>query len=663
MKSHRILHGDVWACLLTLKDASFDCVITSPPYWQQRNYGFHEQLGREDRLEDYLAKLVQIFDLLRYKLVSKGVFYLNLGDKYIAKYGNTSLALIPFKLAFFLKKSGWRLEDILIWYKPNHMPSSVKNRFTNTYEPIFVLTRERDNYYQEYKKYNSFSSILKVPLQPLQYKHMASFPEKLVETLLSMGLPETARILDPFAGSGTTCAAVQTQSSGYFNSVKMTSVMIEANPEFIRIIQERCKIQNSAITKVSFEKYSVKPLPRDGRIPAKTNKKEVPLRSSRLNTNRVFLEIFQSTDEFNTFYPALNDESFYSAMPNDGICFIGLSKPIIEDIMTFSYLDRWIIRNIIVVPKNGHWLPIFFLVKDIKSVKYRFNLDRVRVSLQTPQENWKNTNFLGYRVERTQTLFINPRSGKIARILTKFADGLPHWVVVHWNSGNNSIEEVLDDNNSLRKIQMNCPSCLSLLASYYNRSSKLHCPDCNTELWDSWERIPALSLPKREEPDMDLCEIGPPQTRPMSKEYKGKFKNTERMNRGQSPGARSSLDEPFFSVKRFFSVNQPLVCDYLNLHRKKKNLTKVGLTKLFPVKYEHTVGHWLRKDMGGSLPKSEDLQKLNKILDLDKTYLEYIGRTGIKLQTVQLTKKGKNPGDFLDFPIKTIISMLQKLGT
>ncbi|MFW9779673.1 MAG: DNA-methyltransferase [Candidatus Heimdallarchaeota archaeon] len=661
MKPHRILHGDVWACLLTLEDASIDCVVTSPPYWQQRDYGFQGQLGREDGLEDYLAKLVQIFDLLRFKLVSKGVFYLNLGDKYITKYGNTSLALIPFKLAYFLKKSGWHLEDILIWYKPNHMPSSVKNRFTNTYEPIFVLTRNQKNYYEEYKKLNPFSAILSIPLQSLPYKHMASFPEKLVETLLSMGLPETARILDPFAGSGTTCVAAQNISSGYFNKIKMTSVMIEANPEFIRIIQERCKLQNSTITRVPSEKYPEKSLPMLNRIPKRVTTITVPFPFLRPKMNKVFLEIFQSSEEFNSFYPELNDESVYSTMPDDAIYFIGLSKPIIEDIMAFSHLNRWVIRNIIVVPKNGHWLPIFFLVKDIKSVRYRFNLDRIRISLQTPQETWENTDFLGYRVERTQTLFNNPYSGKIVRVLTKFTDGLPHWVVVHWDSGNNSIEEVLDASDSLQ-IQMKCPSCSSSLVSYYSRSKKLSCPACNIQLWTSWERIPILSLPKREEPSFKPDTTAPANVRPPPKIYSGKFKNTERLNRGQSPGARSSLEEPFFSVKRYFSVNQPLVCDYLNLHRKKKNLTKVGLTNLFPSKYKHTVGHWLRKDMGGSLPKLDDIQKLKVILDLDDPYVDYIGRTGIKLQTVQTTKKGKNPGDFLDYPIETITSMLQKLG-
>jgi site-specific DNA-methyltransferase (adenine-specific) len=663
MRSHRILHGDVWACLLTLENASIDCIITSPPYWQQRNYGFREQLGHEEKLEDYLAKLVTIFDLLREKLVPQGVFYLNLGDKYLSKYGNSSLALIPFRLVYHLKKSGWRLEDILIWYKPNHMPSSVKNRLTNTYEPIFVLTKEPTNYYQKFKENNELSTILSIPLQPLPYKHMATFPEKLVETLLLMGLPPTARILDPFAGSGTTCVGAQTISSGYFSNIKMTSIMIEANPEFVKIIQERCKISRSRIIQVPFEEYSTRPLTKDRFFPDKTNGKRFDSNITPLNAGYVFIKMFQSSSEFNSFLPSLSEEGLNSELPNDGICFIGLSDPIIEDIMVFSSLKRWIVRNIIVVPQNGGWKPIVFLVKDIKSVRYRFNLDSIRVSPQTPQGGWKSKNFLGLRVERTQALFKTPLSGKIAKILKKYSNGLPQWVVVHWNSGKTSIEEVMDEDLSFREIQLNCPSCLSPLATYHDGQKNVKCPNCQITLWESWEWIPILKTPPRKEPDLDSDLIKPPKVIQTKRKYEGKFRDTEKMNRGQSPGARSSLEEPFFSVKRFFSVNQPLVCDYLNLHRKKTSLTKIGLTKLFPPDYKHTVGHWLRKDMGGSLPKLNDLQKLKEILNLDDSYVDYVGRTGIKLQTVQHTRRGKNPGDFLNLPLNTVISLLQKLGT
>ena len=73
MTIHKILYGDVWASLSTLENNSVDCVITSPPYWSQRNYGFNGQIGLENTLDDYIARLVTIFNHLRQKLKSEGV--------------------------------------------------------------------------------------------------------------------------------------------------------------------------------------------------------------------------------------------------------------------------------------------------------------------------------------------------------------------------------------------------------------------------------------------------------------------------------------------------------------------------------------------------------------------------------------------------------------
>ncbi|MFX0207097.1 MAG: DNA-methyltransferase, partial [Candidatus Hodarchaeota archaeon] len=254
---HKILFGDVWAALTTLEDHSIDCVVTSPPYWAQRDYGFKGQIGNELSLPDYLAKLVTIFTLMRQKLKPKGNFFLNIGDKYVSKYGNTPLAMIPYLLAFYLVRDGWNLEDIIIWYKPNHMPTPVKNRLTNTYEPIFVFSRSNENHYAKYKQKVNLSNILKIPLQPVPYKHLATYPERLVETLLRFDFPNDALILDPFAGSGTTCKAVQNISEGYFNPIKMRSIMIEANKEYVKIIKQRCNIKNTAIQKIPYRSYEI----------------------------------------------------------------------------------------------------------------------------------------------------------------------------------------------------------------------------------------------------------------------------------------------------------------------------------------------------------------------------------------------------------------------
>jgi site-specific DNA-methyltransferase (adenine-specific) len=119
MKSDILIYGDVYAGLEYLQDNSISVAITSPPYWNQRDYKFKGQVGQEKTPEEYIGRLVKIYNKLRQKLRDNGIFFLNVGDKYLNQYGKSHLLQIPYRLAYH--------------YKPNHMPSSVKDRFGNTY--------------------------------------------------------------------------------------------------------------------------------------------------------------------------------------------------------------------------------------------------------------------------------------------------------------------------------------------------------------------------------------------------------------------------------------------------------------------------------------------------------------------------------------------------
>lgn len=101
----RLIHSDVYAGLSYLPDNSIDIAITSPPYWRQRDYGFDGQLGCEPDYHTYIGKLIAIFRVLKYKLKDDGIFLLNTGDKYIQRYGKSYLGIIPYKLAYFMKKT------------------------------------------------------------------------------------------------------------------------------------------------------------------------------------------------------------------------------------------------------------------------------------------------------------------------------------------------------------------------------------------------------------------------------------------------------------------------------------------------------------------------------------------------------------------------------
>ncbi|KKK53654.1 hypothetical protein LCGC14_3092630, partial [marine sediment metagenome] len=77
-----ILQGDVLAVLKTLPDSLVDCVVTSPPYWGLRDYGSNGQMGLEPTLEEYIAKMTEVFREVRRVLKDTGVMWLNMGDGY-----------------------------------------------------------------------------------------------------------------------------------------------------------------------------------------------------------------------------------------------------------------------------------------------------------------------------------------------------------------------------------------------------------------------------------------------------------------------------------------------------------------------------------------------------------------------------------------------------
>lgn len=147
--------GDVRRALTKLPDNCVDCIITSPPYWQQRDYKHPEQIGKENSYTDYISNLVKIFTEIKRILKPTGTFFLNIGYKYY----NKELLLIPELLAMELQKNGWTLLNKIIWHKPNAMPSSLDSRFSNVYEPVFLFVKQES-------KYNYYLSIdeLRLPV-------------------------------------------------------------------------------------------------------------------------------------------------------------------------------------------------------------------------------------------------------------------------------------------------------------------------------------------------------------------------------------------------------------------------------------------------------------------------------------------------------------------
>lgn len=152
----------------SLEAESVDCIITSPPYWQLRDYGFADQWGLEPTYQEYLEHLWQFMSEANRVLKKTGTAWINLGDTY-GKSGESGgnqaklreaqpikrpniamdkcLLLIPHRFAIGCIDRGWILRNDIIWAKRNGMPESVTDRFSKKHEFIFMFAKSKKYYF------------------------------------------------------------------------------------------------------------------------------------------------------------------------------------------------------------------------------------------------------------------------------------------------------------------------------------------------------------------------------------------------------------------------------------------------------------------------------------------------------------------------------------
>ena len=173
MEINRIYNEPCLDTLSKMDDNSIDCVITSPPYWQLRDYGYEGQWGLEPTFQEYLEHLWSLMDEIYRILKSDGTVWINLGDTYNGnKIGNTSnkgyienevidtfrkekiegiknkcLLLIPHRFAIGSIERGWILRNDCIWAKRNGMPESVTDRFSKKHEYMFFMVKSEKYFF------------------------------------------------------------------------------------------------------------------------------------------------------------------------------------------------------------------------------------------------------------------------------------------------------------------------------------------------------------------------------------------------------------------------------------------------------------------------------------------------------------------------------------
>lgn len=146
-----ILQGDALARLRELPSDSVDCVITSPPYFQLRDYGVTGQLGLEETVDAWVEGLRKVCAEIGRVLKPTGALWLNLGDSYSRhpRYGALpkSFLLGPERLALALVRDGWIVRSKVVWAKTNPMPTSIADRLNATYEVVYFLVRSPRYYF------------------------------------------------------------------------------------------------------------------------------------------------------------------------------------------------------------------------------------------------------------------------------------------------------------------------------------------------------------------------------------------------------------------------------------------------------------------------------------------------------------------------------------
>ena len=255
----RLYQGDCREILPHIEQESVHCVVTSPPYFWQRDYEVDGQIGLESSIDGYVNNIRAAFRGIRHVLRKDGTVFLNLGDTYYSAKGQPhgpdaknrarrfglravdasglglprkSMIGIPWRVALALAQDGWTLRSSIVWVRQSSIPEpTAQDRPWRKYEFIFLFSREPRYYFNRAALAGEEDVWFIEPERNSQSRgtHFAPYPRALAERCIAAGCPTDGTVLDPFVGGGTTMSVAL--------EMGRSTIGIELNPTFCEHIR------------------------------------------------------------------------------------------------------------------------------------------------------------------------------------------------------------------------------------------------------------------------------------------------------------------------------------------------------------------------------------------------------------------------------------------
>jgi len=269
MTNHKIIIGDS-RNMTEVADESIHLVITSPPYWQLKDYGNGSQIGFDDSYEDYINNLNIAWSQCHRVLKNGCRLCVNIGDQFARSvyYGRYKVIPIRTEIIKFCETLGFDYMGAIIWQKVTtcnttggatimgSFPFPRNGILKIDYEFILIFKKHgtapkvskeiKEQSKMTIEEWNQFfAGHWNIPGEK-QDKHLAMFPEEVPSRLIKMFSFVDDTVLDPFLGSGTTSLAAK--------KLGRNSIGYEINPEFLPLIKEKLGIhQKMMFEKAEFE--------------------------------------------------------------------------------------------------------------------------------------------------------------------------------------------------------------------------------------------------------------------------------------------------------------------------------------------------------------------------------------------------------------------------